>query len=273
MGSLSAFQKRSKFDQLITISTTFGEMKVVLFDDAPLHKENFLALVKRGYYDSLLFHRVINDFMIQTGDPNSRNAKPRQRLGSGSPSQRIPAEIRPSRTHKKGALAAARKGDQTNPNRESSGSQFYIVKGKVFEEPELERLSMSNFNKAMQKLRQSSPEHELIGLFREAYTSGDDASVKALVKSNADEIFKATGIPVSMSAEQVKIYTTLGGTPHLDGQYTIFGEVIVGLEVIDKIVSVSVDARNRPIDDVKIMISVERMKRKKITKHYGYAYN
>ena len=106
-------------------------MKVVLFDDTPLHKENFLSLTKEGYYDSLLFHRVINDFMIQTGDPNSRNAKPGQRLGSGGPSERIPAEILPKYFHKKGALAAARKGDRVNPNRSSSGSQFYIVKGKV----------------------------------------------------------------------------------------------------------------------------------------------
>ncbi|MFY0593391.1 peptidylprolyl isomerase [Roseivirga sp.] len=270
---ISAFQKKSKFDQLVTISTTFGEMKVVLFDDTPLHKDNFITLAKQGYYDSLLFHRVINSFMIQTGDPNSRNAKPRQRLGNGGPSERIPAEILPNHFHKKGALAAARKGDQTNPERTSSGSQFYIVQGKVMDEMELKRLTRSNFNKAMERLQGISPDHELLTTFRKLYGAQEEGALNAAIADKADEVFALTGIPVIITQDKKQVYATTGGAPHLDGQYTVFGEVITGLEIIDELAKVSVDARNRPIEDLRIMISVKRMKRKKITKLYGYVYN
>lgn len=271
--SASAFQKVSKYDQLVTISTTFGEMKVVLFDDTPLHKENFLSLTKAGYYDSLLFHRVINDFMIQTGDPNSRNAKAGQRLGSGGPTKRISAEILPKYFHKKGALAAARKGDRGNPDRESSGSQFYIVKGKISEASVISRPNMAAFDKAMNELFQKSPDHELIKLCRDAYTAGGNSAIEALVKEREAEFKEATGITVIVPEERVVAYSTLGGTPELDDQYTVFGQVIVGLEVIDKIASVSVNQANRPIEDVILSISVKRMKRKKLTKLYGYAYD
>ena len=269
----TAFQKVSKFDQLITISTTFGEMKVVLFDDTPLHKENFLSLTKEGYYDSLLFHRVINDFMIQTGDPNSRNAKPGQRLGSGGPSERIPAEILPKYFHKKGALAAARKGDRVNPNRSSSGSQFYIVKGKVSEVSEISRPDMVAVNEAMNTLFRNSPDHALIKLCRDAYSKGGNTALEALVKERATEFEEAIGISVTIPQERIEAYSTIGGAPHLDDQYTVFGQVIVGLEVIDKIASVSVNPANRPVEDIVMSVSVKLLKRKKITKLYGYAYD
>lgn len=271
--SASAFQKVSKYDQLVTISTTFGEMKVVLFDDTPLHKENFISLTKAGFYDSLLFHRVINDFMIQTGDPNSRNAKAGQRLGSGGPTQRIPAEILPKYFHKKGALAAARKGDRGNPDRESSGSQFYIVKGKVSEASVISRPNMAAFDKAMNELFEKSPDHELIKLCRDAYTAGGNSAIEALVKERIAEFEESMGITLVVPEDRVAAYSTLGGTPQLDDQYTVFGQVIVGLEVIDKIASVSVNQANRPIEDVVLSISVKRMKRKKLTKLYGYAYD
>lgn len=269
----SAFQKVSKFDQLVTISTTFGEMKVVLFDDTPLHKENFLSLSKEGYYDSLLFHRVINDFMIQTGDPNSRNAKPGQRLGSGGPSERIPAEILPKYFHRKGALAAARKGDRGNPERKSSGSQFYIVKGRVSEVADISRPNMAAFDKAMNLLFQNSPDHQLIQLCRDAYTTGGNSAVEAIVKERGAEFKEATGITVVVPEERIAAYSTVGGAPHLDDQYTVFGQVIIGLEVIDKIATVSVNSANRPIEDVVMSVSVKRMRRKKITKLFGYAYD
>ena len=131
MAEGQAFQKRPKFDQLVTINTKFGQMNVVLFDDTPAHKENFLKLAEEGTYDSLLFHRVIDEFMIQTGDPNSKNARQGDRLGRGGPGYTIPAEILPRYFHRKGAIAAARTGDAMNPEKKSSGSQFYIVHGKV----------------------------------------------------------------------------------------------------------------------------------------------
>lgn len=271
--TVSAFQKPSKFDHLVTISTTFGEMKVVLFDDTPLHKENFLMLAKDGYYDSLLFHRVINDFMIQTGDPNSRNAKPGQRLGNGGPTKRIPAEILPKYFHRKGALAAARKGDRSNPKRESSGSQFYIVKGKISEEVEISRPDMVAVDKAMNELFQNTPDHPLIKLCRDAYSKGGNGALENLVKERATEFEKAIGINVIMPEERITAYSTIGGAPHLDDQYTVFGQVIVGLEVIDKIASVSVNPANRPIEDVIMSISVKKLRRKKLTKLYGYAYD
>lgn len=271
--SVSAFQKTSKFDHLVTISTTFGEMKVVLFDDTPLHKANFLTLAEEGYYDSLLFHRVINDFMIQTGDPNSRNAKPGQRLSNGGPTKRIPAEILTKYFHKKGALAAARKGDRVNPNRSSSGSQFYIVKGKVSEVSEISRPDMVAVNKAMNTLFQDSPDHPLIKLCRDAYSKGGSAALENLVKERATEFEEAIGINVNMPEERITAYSTIGGAPHLDDQYTVFGQVIVGLEVIDKIASVSVNPANRPIEDVLMSISIKKLRRKKLTKLYGYAYD
>ena len=191
---------------LVEIQTDYGNMVVWLYDATPKHRDNFLKLAEQGYFDDLLFHRVINGFMIQGGDPNSRNAKPGQALGSGGPGYTIPAEFVDSLFHKKGALAAARTGDAVNPKKESSGSQFYIVQGRPVSEQDLNRTESSK---------------------------GFHYS-----KAQRDEYQKA------------------GGTPFLDRDYTVFGEVVEGLDVIDKIADVATNPGDRPQVDVRMKIKV-----------------
>ena len=189
---------------LVEIETDFGTMIAVLFDATPKHRDNFSKLAEEGYFDDLLFHRVIDGFMIQGGDPQSKNAPAGKPLGGGGPGYQIPAEFVDSLVHVKGVLAAARTGDQVNPEKESSGSQFYIVHGKPLETSTLDRI-------AAQK-------------------------------------------DIHYTKEQREAYTTMGGAPFLDGEYTVFGKVISGLEVIDKIVAVEKDRRDRPVSDVKMKI-------------------
>lgn len=184
-------KKKSKFDYVVSIKTEFGEMKALLFDETPLHKENFLKLAKEKFFDSTTFHRIIPNFMIQGGDPNSKDKDPNND-GQGGPGYTIPAEFRPQLKHVRGAIAAARMGDQVNPKKESSGSQFYIVQ---------------------------NPQ----------------------------------------------------GTPFLDGQYTVFGVVFDNLEIIDKIVNQPKDGRDRPKENIRMTISVEKIKKKKIEKLYSYS--
>lgn len=188
---------------LVEMVTTKGRMLLLLYDDTPLHRDNFLKLVSEKVYDSLLFHRVIEKFMIQGGDPDSKNAKPGMMLGEGSLGYNIPAEFRPHLFHKRGALCAAREGDIVNPKKESSSSQFYIVQGQVWSPGDLDMMA-KRFKK-------------------------------------------------EFSPEQVKTYTTIGGAPHLDGDYTVFGEVIEGMEVVDKIAASPRDRSDRPLEDVRIL--------------------
>jgi cyclophilin family peptidyl-prolyl cis-trans isomerase len=204
--NLSVFsqEKNKSNGKTIIISTQMGEIMLKLYDETPLHRDNFIKLVSEHYFDSTLFHRVINNFMIQGGDPDSKNAVSGAMLGNGGPNYTIPAEFVPNLIHKKGVLAAAREGDMVNPQKASSGSQFYIVQGKVFTTEELDMLA-----KRMGK---------------------------------------------SFTAEQIKTYTTMGGTPHLDGAYTVFGEVISGWDVIDKIAKVTTDQNNRPKEDIRMFV-------------------
>jgi cyclophilin family peptidyl-prolyl cis-trans isomerase len=190
---------------LVLLETTYGDIKIKLYDETPFHKENFLKLVSEKLYDDQIFHRVINNFMIQAGDPNSKNAKPGQPLGYGDLGYTIPAEFNKNLFHKKGALAAARQPDNVNPAKESSASQFYIVHGKVYTDKEL-------------------------------------------------DLMEQRGVHIKFTEEQRKIYTSVGGTPHLDYSYTVFGEVIEGIDVVDKIASVKTDQRDRPLNDIKIKI-------------------
>lgn len=201
---LSAQQTGS--NQLIKIETSAGDMIVKLYNETPAHRDNMVKLIKEGFFQDQLFHRVIKDFMIQGGDPHSAGAEKGQRLGSGGPGYTVPAEIHKNLIHKKGALAAARKGDSFNPDRASSGSQFYLIQGRVLSQEEIDMLKqrgMANF-----------------------------------------------------SEESAQIYMTLGGTPHLDGAYTVFGEVVEGLEIIDTIASRPTDAYDRPLEDVIYSISL-----------------
>lgn len=192
--------------QYVLIETSYGNMKVKLYNETPQHRDNFLKLVKEGFYDGLLFHRVINGFMIQGGDPNSRNAKPGVMLGEGTTGYTIPAEFDSTLIHKKGALAAARMGDIVNPKKESSGCQFYIVQGNVYT-PEQLKMFAQRFGK-------------------------------------------------TFTPQQTAAYTTVGGTPHLDGEYTVFGEVVEGLDVIDKIAAAHCNVADRPMEDIKMNIKI-----------------
>lgn len=197
-------EKKSKTtDTLVTITTDYGTMKVKLYNETPKHRDNFLKLMKEGFYNGTLFHRVIKSFMVQGGDPDSKTAKAGQMLGMGSNGYRVPAEFNSKLIHKKGALAAAR---DNNPQKASSGCQFYIVQGA--------KLSLAD----------------------------------------VQQYEKMKGL--SYTEEQIKAYTTLGGAPHLDGDYTVFGEVVEGLDVIDKIAAVQVDKNDRPLKDVKITMKV-----------------
>ncbi len=203
----------------VRIQTNFGDMVVELSDSTPGHRDNFIELASTGFYDSLLFHRVIKGFMVQGGDPTSRGAKLSQRLGMGGPGYTVPAEIRTDHLHFKGALAAARQGDQSNPERASSGSQFYLVHGRTFKEAELMNIEART------------------GDFNDQF--------------NENGVFK-------YSDEAVKRYMEEGGAPFLDNQYTVFGQVIEGLDIIDSIASVQKGAGDRPMTDVLMTMEVIR---------------
>jgi cyclophilin family peptidyl-prolyl cis-trans isomerase len=206
-GNLKAQNNPSDHLTTFLILTDSGNIKLVLYDETKLHKENFIKLAKAGYFDDQLFHRLIKDFMIQGGDPNSKNAVRGELLGQGGPGYTIPAEINPKYFHKKGALAAARKGDDLNPAKESSGSQFYIVTGNVFTKKQLDQMVSQN-------------------------------------------------IHCRFSEKETVAYTTIGGSPHLDGGYTVFGEVIEGFEVLEKLMKIPVDAYDRPQIDIRFRIKI-----------------
>ena len=199
-------EETKEITTMVLISTNYGDMKAILYNETPLHRDNFIKLVKEGYYDGTLFHRVIDGFMIQGGDPDSKTAKPKQMLGQGGPGYTIPAEFKQELIHKKGALAAARMGDNVNPQKASSGSQFYIAQGKRYTSEELNML-----------------------------------------QARMGKQFNQT---------QKDAYTNEGGVPFLDYEYTVFGQVIEGLEVIDKIAKVQKDRYDRPVEDVKMTISI-----------------
>ncbi len=268
-------------DYLVTIHTKHGDMKAILYDKTPEHKKNFIKLAKEGYYDSTLFHRVISEFMIQGGDPNSKGAAAGIPLGSGGPQYKIPAEFDASLFHEKGALSAARQGDQVNPKKESSGSQFYIVQGKVWSEEEL-LIDMNTLGSAAQRMMQQSPndpeqkrmmdslKQVLITIYQ---TEGPEAYGKKLIELK-EMVATTMNVKVTkdMAPERVKAYTTIGGAPHLDDEYTVFGKVVEGLEVIDKIAAVATNRADRPLEDVVITMEVEELPKKKITKLYGYQY-
>lgn len=200
----------SKKDYRVRMYTTAGNIDLLLYNETPAHRDNFVRLVEEAVYDSLLFHRVIKDFMIQGGDPISKNAPRGAMLGEGDLGYKVAAEIMPSLYfHKRGALAAAREGDDVNPEKASSASQFYIVWGKVFTAEQLQQM-------------------------RDFYN-------------------RRTGDTISLTPQQIEVYTTIGGTPHLDGGYTVFGEVVEGLDVVEVIQNVRCDAADRPLEDVRII--------------------
>lgn len=242
----------------VKITTTEGEIIVRLYDETPLHRDNFIRLAKEGYYDGTLFHRVIKDFMIQGGDPDSRNAPAGKMLGAGGPDYTIAAEfVYPQLFHKRGALSAARLGDEVNPNRESSGSQFYIVWGKTYNASELKQMERQMAMQQEQSVFNAlAAEHhdEIMALRR----NRDRAGLMALQDKLTDETkakCKLMGKP-AFTPEQREAYTTIGGTPFLDGQYTVFGEVEEGLDVVEKIQNCKTLRGDRPQTDISMTVEV-----------------
>ena len=238
----------------VRIQTMLGDIVVRLYDETPLHRDNFLKLAKEGYYDGTLFHRVIKDFMVQGGDPDSKGAPSGKMLGVGGPGYTIEAEIKDTLFHKRGALAAARQGDQVNPERRSSGSQFYFVWGQVYNENQLRQFSKQLRMQRMQEAFNAlAAEHraEIMQLRRERNREG----LQELQDRLAAEAEKKVG-SAGLSEEQVKIYSTVGGTPHLDGQYTVFGEVEEGLDVVEMIQGTATGRGDRPVDDIEMRVSV-----------------
>ncbi len=217
-----------KKDYLVTISTSLGDMQVVLFDATPEHKKNFVKLAAEGFYDSTTFHRIISTFMIQGGDPLSKKAATLSQAGTGGPGYTLPAEIQDDLYHFKGMLAAARLGDQANPEKRSSGSQFYLVQGKKYTDKELD-------------------------------------AIESRVGAGIGKTFT---FPDSVR----ETYKTLGGSPWLDKQYSVFGQVVGGLDVIDKIAAVKTLPGDRPEKPLMMTMKVEVLSKKKITKTYGYTY-
>lgn len=242
----------------VRIKTSMGDIVVRLYDETPKHRDNFVKLVKEGYFDGTLFHRVIRDFMIQGGDPDSKGAPAGKNLGTGGPDYTIPAEfVFPKLYHKRGALSAARTGDEVNPNRESSGSQFYIVWGKTYKPAELKQmerqLAMQQEQAVFNQLVADN-KAKIMELRRNRDRAGLQELQDDLIASTK-AICAEKGLP-KFTDEQVESYTTVGGTPFLDNQYTVFGEVEEGLEIVGKIQEVETGRNDRPKDDV-VMLSVE----------------
>lgn len=236
-----------------TIETNLGDIEIRLYDETPLHRDNFMKLVKDGYYEGMLFHRVIPDFVIQTGDPDSRNARPQMVLGANDIGYKIDAEIRPGLVHRRGVIAAAREGDNVNPERRSSGSHFYIVQGHVYRPGELdtviEQLNARRHQALFDKLRQ---EHEVE--IRAYELVKDYESLMELNKEISEQVSKLFDKEkFVLTGEQRKVYTTEGGIPFLNGGYTIFGEVTKGMDVVDKITKLKTDGNNRPEKDIRII--------------------
>ncbi|QUB90058.1 peptidylprolyl isomerase [Prevotella denticola] len=238
----------------LKIKTTEGDIVIRLYDETPRHRDNFLKLAKNGYFNGTLFHRVIKDFMIQGGDPDSKNAPKGKILGTGGPDYTIPAEfVYPRYFHKRGALSAARTGDEVNPDRESSGSQFYIVWGKIYKPTEL---------KQMERQMAMQQEQEVFNLLAKEHREEimefrrkrDQAGLQTLQEQLIEEtkkICRQKGKP-TFTTEQTEAYTTVGGTPFLDNQYTVFGEVEEGINVVERIQNRKTDRNDRPTEDVKV---------------------
>ncbi len=248
-------------DYLIKIETRHGEMLAVLFDETPVHKQNFIALAERGRFDSTEFHRIIENFMIQGGDVFSKEELPPTEWPT------LPSEIVPGLIHTKGMIAAARQGDKINPERRSNGSQFYIIQGKVYSKTELVtdmKMLQQNFMKFIQLESQAKLKEK----YSRLYEASEYDSLNAMMLDEKEnlESFYRINLEAPFTPEQVEAYTTIGGTPHLDGEYTVFGKVVSGMDVLEKIAGEETVAGDRPSQPIFIVVSVERMSKDKISK-------
>ena len=244
-----------KFEHMkVKIETTLGDITVRLYDETPIHRDNFVKLVKEGYYDGTLFHRVIKDFMIQGGDPDSKGAPAGKMLGVGGPDYTLEAEIKNNLYHKRGALAAARQGDEVNPERRSSGSQFYIVWGQVYKENQLNQLGkqirMQKVQDAFNDLAKARRD-EIMQMRRERNRAGLQELQDQLIAEAENKVGKQ-----GLTDEQMQLYSTVGGTPHLDGQYTVFGEVEEGLNVVEQIQNTATGRADRPTNDIDMRMTI-----------------
>lgn len=252
----SGKKKNGNMDKetMLKIETTEGDIVVKLYNETPRHRDNFIKLAEEGTYEGTLFHRVIKDFMIRAGDPESKGAPQGKMLGAGDVGYTIPAEfVFPQYFHKKGVLSAARQGDNVNPKKESSGCQFYIVTGKVYSDSALlsmeQQMGQQRLNNVFNALAQKH--------IKEIYKMRKAGDQEGLMDLQDTLIAQAEAEVAKMpefrfTPEQVKAYTTVGGTPHLDGEYTVFGEVVEGMEIVDRIQKQPTDRNDRPKTDITI---------------------
>lgn len=245
----------NKEETKVLIQTSMGNIRVKLYNDTPKHRDNFIRLAKEGFYNGTLFHRVIKDFMIQGGDPDSKEAPAGKTLGGGDVGYTLPAEfVYPKYFHKKGALSAARQGDQVNPQKNSSGCQFYIVTGKVYSVEQLLGMEEQiNRNRMATIFNRLAQEHmkEIYKLRKEGNEDALYDLQEKLAAQAQEEAAKQPGF--KFTPEQIEAYTTVGGTPHLDGEYTVFGEVVEGMEVVETIQKAKTGRSDRPAEDIRIL--------------------
>lgn len=253
--AITSCASRNDLEPEFEISTNEGTIVVRLYAETPLHRDNFVKLAEAGFYDGVLFHRVIADFMIQAGDPDSKNAPMTKELGGGDVRYTIPAEIiYPKYYHKKGALAAARQPDETNPDKASSGAQFYFVKGRIFTAKQLDALEAQRADgletKLFAELRQKNlaTEHSYRKAKNQAKVDAFRDSILNVVQEKMD--LEPT---YKYSEQQRTDYTSIGGTPHLDGEYTVFGEVIEGIDIVTNISKVRTNNMDRPNENIRIL--------------------
>ncbi|EPR65772.1 peptidylprolyl isomerase [Cyclobacterium qasimii] len=254
-------------DYLVTIDTKYGKMYAILYDETPVHKENFIDLASSGRYDSTSFYRIIEDFMIQGGDVFNKEEMNQEDWYT------LPAEFDENLIHEKGSLAAARQGDNINPEMRSSGCQFYIVEGKVYDETAL-TTDIRKLQKAFSKYLQLDSNSELREKYSDLYQKGEYDSINSLMLSNKIVLEKFFNLNLGLDKRnnQIQAYTTVGGTPHLDDTYTVFGKVIKGLDVLDEIASLETAGSSTPITPVYMKVNVELISKKKIAREYGYQY-
>lgn len=242
-------------ETLLKIETSMGDIKVKLYNETPQHRDNFIKLAKKGTYEGTLFHRVIKDFMIQAGDPDSKNAPKGKMLGSGDVGYTIPAEfVYPKYFHKKGSLSAARQGDNVNPEKASSGCQFYIVTGQVYNDSTLLSMEQQKNQNKLTAIFNSLAQKHMKEVYKMRKENDQDGLYDLQEKLFAEAEAEAAKLPdFKFTPEQIQGYTTVGGTPHLDNEYTVFGEVVEGIEVVDAIQKVTTNSSDRPEEDIKII--------------------
>lgn len=260
MTTFNVMMSQKNKETMVLIETSKGNIKIKLYNETFKHRENFIKLVNEKYYDGVLFHRVIKNFMVQTGDPNSKNAPEGKMLGNGGPGYTIPAEFNKAFIHKKGALAAARTGDNINPAKASSGSQFYIVQGKKATDEELNNIEQNiNSSKEVDRIREfiMRPENkqykDLIIKYQNEHNTAKLEELQLEITKIVEQKLKNEPL-FKYSIQQRDIYKKIGGTPFLDMNYTVFGEVVEGLDVVDKIAEVRTTQGDRPAEDVKIIL-------------------